>query len=202
MGSLLRTTLEQVGAVKEAVEQQARGRGGLIDQAMVQRRRKDAMAKLGEAVHRLAQSGELGELALDPKVGMLLEEIDAIDGDDGEDWQPDDDLQRTTRGNEAVSSASYAPRAAQPSAAEGEYRVWRPTRPGQPEREEIADQPADNESPAPPPGPGRSSRLPRKSAQRAGAGIRFVEEKARPEDPDSDEDLESYMHDDDVPNKD
>lgn len=202
LGSLLRTTLEQVGAVKDAVEQHARGQGGLINQALVQRRRNEAMAKLGETVHRLARSGELGELALDPSVGMCLQEIDALDEDaEFSQWPEEDDMSSNQRG-EAVSSANYAPARTSAATESGEYRVWRPTLFSQElvEHEQQAgsgpgDQPESRKS------GGRSARLSRKVAQRSGSAIRFVEDKPRPEDPESEDDLASYMHDDDVPEK-
>ncbi len=202
MGSLLRTTLEQVGAVKEAVEQQTRARGGLLDQALVQRRRKEAMAKLGEAVYRMAQAGTIGELALEPKIALRLEEIDALDGDTHESWQDEDDFARM-HAPEAVSSANFRAQRSE-SSEPSEYRVWRPTLPSAADTvEEAAPVPMAAEEPhRSSPTKTSSARLPRKVAQRSGGSIRFVEERARPEDPDSDEDLASYMHEDDVPDRD
>lgn len=200
LGSLLRTTLEQVGAVKDAVEQQARGRGGLIDQALEGRRRKDAMAKLGEAVYKLARTDELGALALDPTIGMCLEEIDAASGDsEFSDWPEGEDLSSSHR-SEAVSSANYAPARTPATSEPGEYRVWRPTLPSKEVADDVSSSAAMDEPASRKPA-GPSARLPRKVAQRSGSAIRFALDKPRPEDPESDDDLASYMHDDDVPDK-
>lgn len=185
--------------MKDVVEQQTRGRGGLIDQALVQRRRKEAMARLGESVYVLIQSGNAGELALDPEIGMVLSEIDALDDeeynddhgdyDDGNGFVPSPDSR-----SEAVSSANYRPPA--PKANSEEFRVWRPVMPPDDEEvEEVNEATSVPEPLAAEP----SSRIPRKSAQRKrGGGIQFVPDPARPGDLDSDEDLESYMHEDDV----
>lgn len=200
LGSLLRTTLDQVGAVKDVVEQQARSRGGIIDQALVQRRRKDVLAKLGESVYRLAQRGELGELALDPEIGMALAELDELQHQDEHDYNPDESAARRS-GAEAVSSADYRPVKTAPS--EGEYRVWRPVMP-EDEPAEVDDLEADTLQDVAPPEaqgdkPSGPIRMARKTAQRSGGAIRFVQEEPRQGDEDCDDDLEGYMHDDDVP---
>ena len=198
LGSLLRTTLDQVGAVKDVMEQQARSRGGLLDQALVQRRRRESLARLGEAVYRLSQRGELGELALDPEIGMAIAELDEM-GDEDREHQPHMSASKRA-GVEAVSSADYRPAQASPPSS-GEYRVWRPVMPAD-DLEADAQQggisaPAEaRPAKAKPSGPLRTTR---KSAQRSGGGIRFVEEQPKPGDAECDDDLASYMHDDDVP---
>jgi hypothetical protein len=185
--------------VKDVVEQQARSRGGLIDQALVQRRRKDALSRLGESVYRLSQRGELGELALDPEIGMAIAEIDGLDNEYGDDYDHDESAARRS-GAEAVSSADYRPVKTAPS--EGEYRVWRPVMPDD-EPAETDDLEADTlqdvEAPVAESKPKSPARMARKSARRSGGAIRFVEEEPRPGDVDCDDDLEGYMHDDDVP---
>lgn len=195
LGSLLRTTLDQVGAVKDVVEQQARGRGGLIDQALGQRKRRDALAELGEKVYRLSRQGQLGELALDPEIGMAIAQVEAVADDDVE-WHDAPMARRA--GAEAVSSTNYQP----PERKEqGEYRVWRPVMPEAPVVAEETEAPPseavvletiDDRS-------ARSSRMPRKSARRnIDGGIQFVAESAHSGDADCDDDLEQYMHEDDV----
>jgi hypothetical protein len=191
--------------VKEVVERQARSQRGLLDQALQERRRKDALAELGELIVTRAQRGELGELVLDPEVGAALAAIDELDdqADDGffdaaaGGWEQRIQAPPSARrdgGAEAVSSAAYRPPPA--PASEGEYRVWRPVMP--------EDDPVDPEAVEPPaPEAKRASRAPlrrpRRTASRSGGAIHFVEEEPRPGDLDSDDDLESYMHDDDVP---
>jgi hypothetical protein len=116
--------------VKDVVEQQARGRGGILDQALLQRRRKEALTRLGESVYRLSRRGELGELALDPEIGMALAEVDAAESEGAQD---DDHLESIARrsGAEAVSSTDYRPSRSR-AADDGEYRVWRPVMPEDP----------------------------------------------------------------------
>ncbi len=186
LGSLLRTTLDQASAVREVVEQQTRQRGGLIDQALTQRKRQAAFARLGEEVYRLARNGQIGELLLEPEIGMLIGEIEALDDD------ADEAAHFDTR-PEAVSSASY--RADATPKSEGEYRVWRPVIP---EDAEIVDG-ADDNAPAEAVSaePSRPTRGTRRSSGKGG-GIHF----ATRDDIDNDDDLESYMHDDDVPDGD
>lgn len=198
LGSLLRTTLDQASAVREVVEQQTRSRGGLLDQALTQRKRTAAFAKLGEQVYRMAKRGELGELVLEPEIGLLLGELEELDDDSS-----DEGSHYRSSGPEAVSSADYAARfqnkrGDEPGAGGEEYRVWRPV---MPEDATIIDDdaPAEEQESVAATGPARPSRMPRRSAIRQGGGIRFADKGPNPEDPDSDDDLESYMHDDDVP---
>lgn len=200
LGSLLRTTLDQASAVREVVEQQTRSRGGLLDQALTQRKKAAALTRLGEEVYRLAKRGELDALLLEPQIGMLIGEIDSLDDSDGEYGY------EGPAGPEAVSSAEYAGRfqssRAAASGAREEYRVWRPVMPGDDQIIDVEDDedgPEEAPSATAPKGPARPSRLPRRSAIRRGGGIHFADTGPRPEDPESDEDLASYMHDDDVP---
>jgi hypothetical protein len=87
------------------VEQQTRSRGGLLDQALTHRKRTAALAKLGEQIYRLAGRGELGELVMDPEIGMLLGELEGLEGDDF-----DPGFRPESSDREAVSSADYAAR--------------------------------------------------------------------------------------------
>lgn len=180
------------------MEQQARSRGGLIDQALEQRRRKESLARLGESVYRLSQRGELGELALDPEIGMALAAIDSMSQDDDSNDGHDESMARRA-GAEAVSSADYRP-AQTHVPNRGEDRVWRPV---MPEDDLKADTLQDSTPPTEDKpyqtGARGPIRLARKSAQRSGGGIRFVEEQPQSGDVDCDDDLEGYMHDNDVP---
>ena len=197
LGSLLRTTLDQASAVRDVVEQQTRSRGGLLDQALTHRKRTAAFAKLGEQIYRMAGRGELGELVMDPEIGMLLGELEGLEDDDF-----DPGFRPESSDREAVSSADYAARSQHSRGDEpgaGEYRVWRPSL-----SDETAIIDTDDEEPLEEPaietkGPARPSRMPRRSAIRQGGGIRFADKGPNPDDPESDDDLESYMHDDDVP---
>lgn len=195
LGSLLRTTLDQASAVRDVVEQQTRSKGGLLDQAFAQRKRTAALANLGEEVYRLAKQGQIGELLLEPQVGMLIGELEQLDNDD------DDYSRGPSDGPEAVSSADYAAsfqshRSSEPG-SQSEYRVWRPV---MPDDASIVDVDEDNDiDGSVAKVPDRPSRMPRRSAVRRGGGIHFADNGPRPDDPESDDDLASYMHDDDVP---
>ncbi|MBL4636218.1 MAG: hypothetical protein JKY56_20325 [Kofleriaceae bacterium] len=215
LGSLLRTTLDQFGAVKDVVEQQTRGRGGLLDQALMQRRRKEAMARLGESMYSYLQKGspEAEAIALVPEIAMAIANVDSLEdeeygydspGFEGGEFVPASDHNFVPAPNhsspkqnrEAVSSANYRPPA--PKQSSKEFRVWRPVVPPDDDSSESEDEPvslpmsASSEKDT-------QSRIPRKTAQRKrGGGIHFVDEPARPGELDSDDDLESYMHDDDV----
>ena len=196
LGSLLRTTLDQASAVREVVEQQTRTKGGLLDQALNQRKRTSVLARLGEEVYGLAKRGEIGELLLEPEVGMLIAELENLDDGD------DDYNAGRASGPDAVSSADYASRfqgqrGAEPG-GQSEYRVWRPVMPEDADMVDIdEDEPATVEDEVVAAIPSRSSRMPQRSASRRGGGIHFGNVRPSPEE--SDEDLESYMHEDDVP---
>ncbi len=210
LGSLLRTTLDQFGAVKDVVEQQTRGRGGLLDQALTQRRRKEAMARLGESIYSYLQEGspEAEAIALVPEIAMAIANVDSVeDEDDGYDsaefeggeFVPASDhsfVPSPNQNREAVSSANYRPPA--PKQSSKEFRVWRPVIPPDDDISESEDEPVSQPLPAAS-DKDTHSRIPRKTAQRKrGGGIHFVDEPPRPGEVDSDDDLESYMHDDDV----
>lgn len=194
---MLRTTLDQASAVRDVVEQQTRSKGGLLDQALTQRKRTAALSRLGEEVYRMAKRGQLGELMLEPEIGMLIEELEQLDDDGGpkDGYGPSSD-------HEAVSSADYATRFNKPAtgntSGEGEYRVWRPVMPDEADIIDT-DEEAEVDSAPEPVAPARSSRMPRRSAERRGGGIHFADRIPNPEDPENDDDLASYMHDDDVP---
>src|SRR3954470_8642813 len=82
LGTLLRTTLHQAGAVADAARD-ALGQGrARLDDARNARRRTDALAELGEIVLELVRKGEIdvGELPEAREVIRQLEELDA--GDD------------------------------------------------------------------------------------------------------------------------
>ncbi len=192
------------------VEQQTRGRGGLLDQALTQRRRKEAMASLGESMYSYLQEGspEAEAIALVPEIAMAIANVDSLEDEeygydpegfsDGE-FVPGSDhsfVPAPNQSREAVSSANYRPPAATQSSKE--FRVWRPVIPPDDDTSEPNDEPVVSPLSAASDKDTRS-RIPRKTAQRKrGGGIHFVDEPPRPGEVDSDDDLESYMHDDDV----
>lgn len=188
LGSIFRTTLEQVGVVKDAALQQTRGSSGLVDQALASRRRRDAMTKLGEAIYERWRAGDLAELGLDPDIGVLLEEIRA----EGASEADIDEAFHRRSGPEAVSSKDYLP-PVRPSAEP----VWRPVMPA--DAEEASERvemsiPAKQSQPKT-----ASRRMTRNIAHRTAHGISFDTEATKSDDPQFDDDLAQYMHDDDVP---
>ena len=62
LGSLMQSALEQMGVVREVVERGAQAQRTRYDSVRLDRRRRDALAALGEVIHRLAVRGHLGEL--------------------------------------------------------------------------------------------------------------------------------------------
>src|SRR5215211_7851114 len=87
LGTLIRTTLEQASVVRDAIAHSAREGRSRLDEARSHRRRKDALAELGELVLDLIRRGEidLGEL---PEARDLVRLLDDLDGDDSD--EPDD----------------------------------------------------------------------------------------------------------------
>lgn len=190
LGTLLRTTLYQVSAVKDAALREAKNRRGWLDTAVLQRRRKEALASLGEAMLQLSRAGALGELAEVPEVQQALADVDELDA------QILEAEERAAEAGGAVSA--FAAGATAPARGEP-MRVWRPVLDDD-ERDTDAD--GDDAAPARPsrrtPPPDRA----RRRAVRSGGGISFVDEAPRPGDLDSDDDLAEYMHEDDVPGPD
>ena len=87
LGTLLRTTLEQAGVVRDALERGAREGRSRLDSALAGRRRKDALAELGELVLDLIRRGEI-DLAELPEAQDLVRFLDELDADASSD--PDD----------------------------------------------------------------------------------------------------------------
>lgn len=196
LGTLLRTTLAQAGAVRDALERGAREGRARFDDALQDRRRNEAVTELGELVLDLIRRGELAELADVPEIAEALAAIDELDArgggrergrrDDepGRDWIAPESRSRFDRGREArdddedgtVSSRAWTPpaRAGKPQA-----RVWRPVTP-------ASDEPEPTQT--------QELRRPRR-----GGGIDFA---PAPDDAAADDDdLSEYMHPDDVPEK-
>jgi hypothetical protein len=93
LGTLLRTTLEQAGVVRDAISRGARSR---FDEARSHRRRQDALASLGELVLDLIRRGEI-DLAELPEAQDLVQLLDDLDASAPSD--PDDRIaQPPTRG--------------------------------------------------------------------------------------------------------
>ncbi len=199
LGTLLRTTLQQVGLVRDAVERQARSGRSRLDGALLQRKHRDTMTALGEAVYELAVAGELGDLEDFPEITACLVELEEIEAEIA------DAMERSHREAAGMPTRRRPMRRQRADDAEentrqdNSFRVWRPTIPEDPlddlgdddDREPVSAAPVARK---PQRKAARSSRA--KRAARSGGGIAFVED-----DPISteDADLEEYMHDDDVP---
>jgi len=177
----MQSALERVGVVREVVERGAQAQRSRYDTVKLERRRKDEMAALGEAVYRRAVRGNLGELGEDPDVHAKLEEIDSLD--------------QRIEASEGRGASGFGANAGWPkqrgpaTGGDGKpMRVWRPVPPFA--APDGAD-PDDDLEPLPP--PIDIGAAPEAVAQVRSGGIRFGD------DWDDDDDLEEYMHADDVP---
>jgi hypothetical protein len=180
LGTLLRTTLQQAGVVREALERGAREGRARIDEFRSERsdgrRRQEALAELGEIVLELIRRGEIDVDEL-PEARNIVDHLDELDADeaahnDQRDSSPTvappsrrrfDDRDRD---DGTVSATRWTPPTRR---REKPTRVWKPN------LEAAVDEP---KKPDP---------APRKG------GISFGD--------DDDSDLADYMHPDDVPAK-
>jgi hypothetical protein len=148
----LRTTLHQMGVVKDAVERQARSSLGQLDAVMLQRRHREALARLGEVVWDLAQNGELGELVEHDEIAALLDELAGLEDRAQQSAEP---------GDGTVSAADWTPPASRGAAesrgpargrgaaeplgpgrkGQPEMRVWRPSVADIPDPPDVEDEP-------------------------------------------------------------
>jgi hypothetical protein len=78
LGTLLRSTLEQVGAMTEVARRQAAWGRDRVGDALLERRRQGALAALGQQVYELYTSGQL-ELEDLPELGRAIADIAAIE---------------------------------------------------------------------------------------------------------------------------
>jgi hypothetical protein len=177
LGTLLRTTLAQVGPLRDALERGAREGRSRLDEALSGRRRHDALAELGEIVLDLIRRGEidLGEL---PEVRDVVAHLDELDSgaahheDEHDESSPPlparkrFDARGRDRGDDDGTVSSMGKTWAPPNRKRPEAKVWRPP---------VEDTPPASPRPRPP----------------KKGGISFEE----------DEDLAEYMHPDDVPPK-
>jgi len=202
LGTLLRTTLAQAGAVKDAIERSAREGRARLDDVRHDRRRADAVAELGEVVLELIRRGELADLADLPEIADALAAIDEIDArashrerdrrdEPGRDFIAPESRSRFDRARDperapergaedgTVSSRAWTP----PARAKPQARVWRPT--------------ADAAEPG---APGADDAAPRRPKRGGGIDFSATPDDAAPSGED-DDDLAEYMHPDDVPEK-
>lgn len=178
LGTLLRTTLAQAGAVREVLERGAREGRSRLDEVMAGRRRQEALAELGEIVLELIRRGEIDVAEL-PEVRSVISHLDELDADHPpfrDDSLPSPAVRKRFDDRDAddgtVSSGTWSPA----KRKRGETKVWRPTG-------EMPARPADEIT--------SRERLRTPGQPTKKGGISF-----------EDEDLADYMHPDDVPPKD
>lgn len=78
LGTLLKTTLAQAGVVRDVLERGAREGRTRLDEALQNRRRTEALAKLGEIVLGLIRRGEVDVEQL-PEIRDVLARLDELD---------------------------------------------------------------------------------------------------------------------------
>jgi hypothetical protein len=190
MGSLLRTAIDQVGALRDTVERQARTQRVWIDGALLQRKYREALAQLGEQVYQMAAAGELPDVAGHPELQALLDDIQAID----ERLTEAEDRVREATAAARDTAERLAARAGLPTGMLGRPRSRRRAEDDEPRDLGVWRPPVDEEdelddgtvSAVTPPRPARA-----RPPGRGKGGISFAEE--------DDSDLDAYMHPDDVP---
>lgn len=209
LGTLLRTTINQVGAMTDVARRQARSQKQRFDTALLDRRRHDALADLGEILYELATSGEI-ELDELPELARAVQEVDDIDRRIAEAEEANAAPRRPVRLRPTGSSGVR--RSGDRDAARGRERVWRPVPPpgdeptgaggrGESRGERKIEPEIESETeietefasdPAP---PRRAAPGPRRGA--GAGGIVFVDDEGSADD----DPLQAYMNEEDVPRR-
>jgi cobalamin biosynthesis protein CobT len=78
LGSFFRSTLQQLDTVREVVTQKSKAGRLQIDLALLRRKRKAALADLGEVVAKLCAEGRLDEDEF-PELGSPLARVESLD---------------------------------------------------------------------------------------------------------------------------
>jgi hypothetical protein len=213
LGTLLRTTTD---VVRGALERGAREGRARLDDARAHRRRQDALADLGELVLDLIRRGEI-DLAELPEARDLIRQLDDFDAEPDDEPEPEpprpairrrfDDRPRRGPAASAASAASAtrATRDDDGTVSSGAApRSTRPTTPGRPRDSEAASTrvptrpikgvgrhaPDPTDDVATPSDRPPLRRTPLAPDPHRKGGISF-----------DDDDLNEYMHPDDVPPK-
>ena len=197
LGNLLRSTLAQAGVVKDALERGAREGKHRLDDARRERRREQALARLGEAVLDALRAGDAPELLERAEVADAVAELEDVERDrERESWVAPPTRERYDRGDDdgTVSSGSWR------APATGRGGVWRPSGGGgepEPGAEPRARAKA-SEGRAPGEAGGGAGRRPgdepgaRFQERKRPGGIQFDREQ-------DEDDLAEFMHPDDLP---
>jgi hypothetical protein len=198
LGTLLRTTLAQAGAVKDALERGAREGRARLDDARLGRRHEEALAELGAIVLEQVRKGELADLEEIREIAEAIAAIEQIESRLDERTEPAPRRareaaparRREPADDGTVSSGTWTP----PQPQGGSVRVWRPSAPPEDVTEDLGPRRARATHIDEEPGAElREDRRPRRG------GISF--ERHDDTAPDPDDDLAEYMHPDDVPSK-
>jgi hypothetical protein len=186
LGTLIRTTINQVGAMTDVARRQARSQKQRLDTALLERRRREALAELGENLYELASRGEI-ELDELPELFQRVQAVEEIDREIAE--AAAETQKRNPRRPVRLERARPADRP-----GDHRERVWRPP---------VEPDGIDPEAQEPSPEQERAALGRRENVRRAAStagrsgGIVFVED----DDAESDDSLASYMNDDDVPRR-
>jgi hypothetical protein len=177
LGTLLRTTINQVGAFTDVARRSALTQKQRLDGALLERRRREALADLGEVLYQLLKSGEI-ELDELPELVQAAEEIEELERRIAEAEAEGGRARRPVR----LSRTERGP--AGPREREGDRG-----RPGETARRDRDTRPTDRVWRPPP--AAATSEPPAAGAARG--GITFVDDE-----PLAGEDLKEYMNDADV----
>lgn len=201
LGTLMRGALSQATVL---IERGAQGGKARLDEALRDRRRREALARLGELALPHLRAGRPDELLDESEVHALLEELDALDDEAAGErgggtaaavvdaargmfssmrtrWDPRGEGGQGERAGGAIDDA------------DGTVSSGAGLRP--PARSGIVfDDDDDDAEDVSGPVAGARAAPPREWPRRAGAGAGPGDE-----DPDDEDDLAAYMHPDDVP---
>ncbi len=78
LGSFFKSAMQQLDSVREAVVQRSKAGRIQLDLTLLKRKRKDALAELGEAVARMAANGVIDEEEF-PQLSGPLSRLEAVD---------------------------------------------------------------------------------------------------------------------------
>ena len=139
LSTLFRAALDQLGTVREVVDRGTSAQRSWFDATVLQRKRRDALALLGEAVYRAAVAGQLDYLSEDPQLRRLVDDIDDLDQRIDQAAARAEEAGPSSPFSEGVRAAPQRPR----SAGNREPRVWRPeaswNAPSEPAPERASD---------------------------------------------------------------
>jgi hypothetical protein len=130
LGTLIRTTINQVGAMTDVARRQARTQKQRLDTALLDRRRTGALADLGESLYDLATRGEI-ELDELPELVRAVQSVQEIDREiaEAELAASEGSLARrpVRLGRTRAGGAAWQPdRDRDREPARSQERVWRP----------------------------------------------------------------------------